>query len=109
MSTQQMQVATSSHISQPFQQTTKENCDPDNKLVIELQSLEGELHSFQEYMKSELKSLETLEAQLLSKGVTIFGTEKSTIDNGQLQFPLATDEEITLAALLNIRNLKNHS
>ncbi|VDQ01169.1 unnamed protein product [Trichobilharzia regenti] len=49
----------------------KENYDSNNKLVIELQSLKGELHSFKQEMKAELQSLKTLMAQLLSVTVIV--------------------------------------
>nr|CAH8825622.1 unnamed protein product [Trichobilharzia regenti] len=105
-STQQMPVATSSPIAQPVQQTTKENCESDNKVANELQSLKGEMqslkgemHSFKGEMKAELQSLKTMMAQLLSvnksTGVAAVGSGKSTIDNSQLQFPVTTEEEFT--------------
>ncbi|VDP97195.1 unnamed protein product [Trichobilharzia regenti] len=105
-----MPVATSSPILQSFQQTkyvifhqyllcSKENCDSDDKLVNELQSIRGEMHSFKGEMKAELQSLKTVMAQLLSvnksTGVATLGTGKSSIDNSQLQFPLATEEEFS--------------
>nr|CAH8867384.1 unnamed protein product [Trichobilharzia regenti] len=105
-STQQMPVATSSPIAQLVQQTTKENCESDNKVANELQSirgemqsLKGEMHSFKGEMKAELQSLKTLMAQLLSVNkstcVAAVGSGKSTIDNSQLQFPVNTEEEFT--------------
>nr|CAH8866656.1 unnamed protein product [Trichobilharzia regenti] len=47
-STQQMPVATSSPIAQLVQQTTKENCELDNKVANELQSIRGKCSPLKE-------------------------------------------------------------
>nr|CAH8821081.1 unnamed protein product [Trichobilharzia regenti] len=98
-STQQMPVATSSPIAQLVQQTTKENCESDNKVANELQSIRAEMQSLKGEMKAEFQSLKTMMAQLLSVNksacVAAVGSGKSTIDNSQLQFPVTTEEEFT--------------
>ncbi|CAH8864997.1 unnamed protein product, partial [Trichobilharzia szidati] len=106
-SSQQMPVATSSPITQPNRQTTKEITDSYNKSVTEshslsekLKSLEGKIDflngkmaSFQEEMQSLSKLVRQFVSVNKSGDVTTLGTGKSSIDNSQLQFPLTTEEE----------------
>ncbi|CAH8874475.1 unnamed protein product [Trichobilharzia szidati] len=92
-SSPQMPMATSSPITQPIRQTTKENTDSNDKVVSELQSLKGEVQLLKEKMQSFGKLLTQLVSSNRSGDVTILGTGKSSIDNSQLEFPLSTEEE----------------
>uniref|UniRef100_A0AA85J583 DUF4806 domain-containing protein n=1 Tax=Trichobilharzia regenti TaxID=157069 RepID=A0AA85J583_TRIRE len=105
-SSQQRPVATSSPVTQQILQTNI--TDSHNKIVIELQSLKGEIQSLKgevqslkgevQSLKGEVQSLMKMVTQLVSLirsgNVSVLETSRSSIDNSQLEFPLATEEEV---------------
>ncbi|CAH8864999.1 unnamed protein product [Trichobilharzia szidati] len=102
-SSPQMPVATSSRVTQPILQTTyvilnyRLLCsitDSSNKLVTELQSLKEEVQSLRGEMQSLIEMVMQLISLTRSSNVSLLETSRSSIDNSQLEFPLATEKEL---------------